>query len=329
MSAPTHATAVATSNIALVKYWGKRDEALNLPTTGSISVTLDALTTRTTVAFDPALPADDIALDGHPAGTPRMARFLDLVRDLAGVRTYARVQSRNDFPTGAGLASSASGFAALALACDAALGLGLDAPALSALARRGSGSAARSLLGGFAEMQPGSAADGHDAYAVALAPPDALPLVMLIAVTAAGPKAVGSTEGMRRTETTSPYHPAWVESTRRDLGRMRDAIAARDLEQVGHLAETNALRMHANMLAAEPALFYWNAATVAAIQTVHALRAAGTGAWITIDAGPQVKVICAPIDAATVEKALRAGPGVEQVLSARPGPGARLVEGTA
>jgi len=328
VSATRPATAVATSNIALVKYWGKRDLVLNLPATGSISVTLDALTTRTTVAFDDDLPSDAIELGGKAAGAgvTRIVRFLDLVRAQAGTTAHARVASENDFPTGAGLASSASGFAALALACDAALGLGLSTAELSVLARRGSGSAARSLIGGYAEMHVGQAADGHDAFASPLAPPERLPLALLVAVTTSAPKTVGSTEGMQRTEATSPYHPAWVASTTRDLDRMRAAILAGDLEAVGTLAEGNALRMHADMLASEPPLLYWNAATLAAMTTVHELRAAGTGTWFTIDAGPQVKAICAPEDADTVAAALAATPGVQQVLRAAPGPAARLVD---
>ena len=327
MSHARSATAVATSNIALVKYWGKRDLVLNLPATGSISVTLDALETRTTVTFNDA-PDDLIELGGTAsgAGTERVRRFLDLVRSLADTDARAHVVSHNDFPTGAGLASSASGFAALAVACDAALGLGLSQAELSVLARRGSGSAARSLVGGYAEMAAGEALDGSDAYATPLAPPEHLPLALLVAVTTSAPKAVGSTEGMQRTEATSPYHPAWVASTQRDLDRMRDAIRAADLEAVGSIAEGNALRMHADMLASEPPLLYWNAATLAAMQTVHALRADGTGAWFTIDAGPQVKVLCAPQDADAVATALAATTGVEQVLRAAPGPGAHLAE---
>ena len=328
MSNVATATAVATSNIALVKYWGKRDLALNLPATGSISVTLDALTTRTTVTFDDELDTDVIDVGGSTEGRgiDRVARFLDLVRETAGTKAQAHVVSLNDFPTGAGLASSASGFAALALACDGALGLGLSTPELSVLARRGSGSAARSLIGGYAEMHVGSAKDGSDAYASPLADPDHLPLALLVAVTTSAPKTVGSTEGMQRSEATSPYHPAWVTSTERDLERMRAAIEAADLEAVGVIAEGNALRMHADMFASEPPLVYWNTATMAAIQTVHALRAAGTGAWFTIDAGPQVKVLCAPDDADAVAAALEATPGVEQVLRAAPGPAAHLVE---
>ncbi len=322
------ATARATSNIALIKYWGKRDITFNLPATGSISVTLDGLATTTTVEFDEGCESDEILLNGAPAGDAgaRVTKFLDLVRAKYGVSAHARVETHNDFPTGAGLASSASGFAALALACNEALSLGLPTPALSALARRGSGSAARSLLGGFAEMLPGTSPDGADAYAVPLADPGHVPMNMLIAVTSSGPKKVGSTEGMQRTEETSPYHPAWVAATTQDLDAMRRAIADAVLEEIGTLAESNCLRMHASMLGARPPLLYWNSATVAAIHTVWGLRERGIGAWFTIDAGPQVKVICSPIDAKAVESALRNTPGVTDVILTAPGAGASIVE---
>ncbi len=331
MSTVRSASAVAPSNIALVKYWGKRDLELNLPATGSISVTLDTLLTHTTIAFDTALDTDEVTLNGEPAGTAgaRVARFLDLVRDLYGVREHARVETRNDFPTGAGLASSASGFAALAVACDAALELGLSTEQLSVLARRGSGSAARSLIGGFAEMHAGSADDGTDAYAVPLAPAEALPLRVLVAVTTREAKAVGSTEGMRLTEATSPFYGAWVDATREDLDALRAALRDGDLATVGQVAEGNCLRMHATMLGAEPGLLYWNAATVDVMHAVRALRAEGIGAWFTIDAGPQVKVLCEAEDEPHVRARLDTLAGVTAVLAAGPGPGARVVEASA
>ncbi|MDJ0974941.1 MAG: diphosphomevalonate decarboxylase [Planctomycetota bacterium] len=327
MHRPLTATAEATSNIALVKYWGKRDLALNLPRTGSISVTLDSLTTRTTVRFDDGLEADRIEFEGnHSArGTARIVRFLDLLRAQAETDLHAHVETQNNFPTAAGLASSASGFAALAVACDAALGLGLSDSELSILARRGSGSAARSIFGGYAEMRAGEEADGSDAYAVPIADPEHLPLTLLVAVTARGEKSIGSTEGMRRTETTSPFFEGWTRQVPKDLAAMRLAIRDADLEQVGVLAETNCLRMHAVALGAHPPLLYWNPTTVAAMQAVKELRGQGRGVWFTIDAGPQVKAICAPEDASHVARHLRAVPGVIEVLQAVPGPGARVV----
>lgn len=325
------ASARAGTNIALVKYWGKRDAALNLPATGSLSLTLGELGSETTVRFAPDAGGPDgrdrVTIGAAPADEPfaaRVRRFLNLVRARAGVTLPAEVITTNSVPTAAGLASSASGFAALALAATRAAGLTLTPAELSELARRGSGSAARSVFGGFVEMAAGLRPDGSDAVARQLLPAEAWDVCLVVAVAAHGPKAMGSTEAMERTARTSPYHPAWIASVPGDLADARAAIAARDLARLGAVAERSALRMHASAMAAVPAIIYWNATTVAAMAAVASLRAAGTGAWFTIDAGPHVKVLCAAADAITVEAALAAVPGVPRTIIATPGPGAAL-----
>jgi diphosphomevalonate decarboxylase len=324
------ATAVAGTNIALVKYWGKRDEALNLPATGSLSLTLDRLGTRTRVVFDGGDGARDrVTLDGAPAAekvAARVAAFLDRVRARAGIAARATVVTDNSVPTASGLASSASGFAALAVASARAAELDLTPAELSVLARLGSGSAARSIFGGFVEMARGTRADGSDAAARPLSEGDGWDVRLVVAITAAGEKALGSTVAMRRTAETSPYFEAWVRGVDGDLAAARAAIAARDLAALGVVAERSALRMHASALAADPPILYWNPATVAAMARVRALRSAGTAAFFTIDAGPHVKVLCAARDAETIATALGEVPGVLRTLSAAPGPGARLVE---
>jgi len=322
------ATAVAGTNIALVKYWGKRDEALNLPATGSLSLTLDRLGTRTRVAFDGGA-ADRVTLDGAPAGekfAARAAAFLDRVRARAGLTARATVETSNSVPTAAGLASSASGFAALALAATRAAGLELAPAELSELARLGSGSAARSIFGGFVEMARGARADGRDAVARPLDEGAGWDVRLVVAITAAGEKTIGSTAAMRQTAATSPYYEAWVRGVDGDLAAARAAIAARDLNALGAVAERSALRMHASAMAADPPILYWNPATLAAIATVRALRERGTAAFITIDAGPHVKVLCAAADAGGVAAALNGTAGVLRTLVAAPGPGARVVE---
>jgi diphosphomevalonate decarboxylase len=324
-------TVIAHSNIALVKYWGKRDEALNLPAAGSLSLTLGGLDTTTTVAFDAALDADEVTLNGALLGEgakrAKITRFLDRVRALAGMQTRARVISANAFPTGAGLASSASGFAALALAATRAAGLELDELQLSALARMGSGSAARSILGGYVEMLPGGVlADGSDCHAVQVAPPGHWDLRCVIAVCAVGEKSLGSTDAMNKTARTSPYYDAWVKDVPGAIEAARAAILDRDLSTLASVAEASCLRMHACALAADPGILYWNGATV---QALHAIRDArmstGLEAFFTIDAGPHVKVFCQPKDVAAVEVLLRAVPGVRDVLHAHVGGPARLV----
>src|SRR5205809_700080 len=224
MAAPA-TTARANVNLALVKYWGKRDRALNLPATGSISLTLDGLSVEASVAFGGG-EADRVEIDGAEAAGDealRVARFLDLVRAEAGRRERALVTTRSTVPRGVGLASSAAAFAALALAASRAAGIVLDPPALSALARRGSGSAARSIFGGFVEWRRGERPDGRDSVAEPLAPPDFWDVRVVVAVTSSAPKAVSSRAGMERAA-TSPFYPAWVAGAEADLAEALRAV---------------------------------------------------------------------------------------------------------
>ncbi len=319
-------TARACANIALVKYWGKRDAALNLPAAGSLSLTLAALVTETTVTFDAALERDMLELDGAPAPADRVSPFLDLVRAQANVTTRARVVSRNHFPTASGLASSASGYAALALAASRAAGLSLDTRELSILARKGSGSAARSIFGGFVRMHAGARADGTDAFAEPLASPPADRLLgavrMVIAIVGGGaPKAHGSRDAMDHTAATSPYYASWIAQVPKDLAAAEAALAAGDLQALGELAEANALAMHASAIAARPGVIYWQPATLAALAAVRDLRAQGRAAWATMDAGPHVKVLTSANDADAVARALAGVHGVtETIISTSGGP---------
>ena len=322
------AIAHAHANVALVKYWGKRDAALNLPATGSLSVTLDALRTRTRVRFDATLRGDELHLDGrtHAPAPERVRVCLDLVRQHAGVNVPARVDSDNDFPTGAGLASSSSGFAALVVASAGALGLDLLPRELSRIARRGSGSAARSIFGGFVEMSAGVRADGADAHASPLLRAADWPLAVVIAITSRQAKPVGSSEGMELTRTTSPFYAAWVAGTIDDLAEARDAIARRDFAALAAVSERNCLRMHAAMLGSRPPLVYMNGATLDCLHAIRALRDdEGCATFFTVDAGPQVKAVCLPADAPRVAEALRNVAGVERVITSSLGEGARTV----
>jgi diphosphomevalonate decarboxylase len=316
------ATATACANIALVKYWGKRDAALNLPAAGSLSLTLGALVTTTMVRFDPALAADAFALDGVAADAGKVTAFLDLVRAQAGVTTRARVDSRNAFPTASGLASSASGFAALAVAATRAAGLALDPRALSALARRGSGSAARSIHGGLVRMHAGTCADGTDAVATPLAAPARFvaDLRMIVAVVGGGArKAHASRDAMAHCAATSPLYAGWLASVPGDLAAAEAAIAAGDLARLGEVTEASALAMHAAAIASRPAIVYWQPPTLAALAAVQALRAAGTPAWATMDAGPHVKVLTDAAHAERVTQAMAAVPGVTGTITSAAG----------
>lgn len=321
-------TALAHANIALVKYWGKRDATLNLPAVGSISMTLEALATRTSVDFRSDLPGDVLFLNGRQAEArqaQRVSAFLDLFRREAGITAAAEVISENNFPTGAGLASSASGFAALALAAGAAADLHLSPTRLSELARRGSGSAARSIYGGFVEMKTGERPDGSDAVAVQLQDAAYWPLAMLILITSDAEKELGSTEGMNRTARTSPYYPAWIASSAGDLAAMREAIAGKDFQRLGEIAEFSCFKMHGLALSADPAILYWNDLSVTLIHEVRRLRRQGYGAYVTMDAGPQVKVICLPEDAPKLQQQLGQIAGIQRILPTAIGGDARLI----
>jgi diphosphomevalonate decarboxylase len=320
------ARARAGANFALVKYWGKADARLNVPAVGSISITLDRLYTETTVELAAGAASDELLLNGvrRDEDLPKISACLDLLRRKAGSAQRVRVSSRNNFPTGAGLASSASGFAALVRAAEAAFGLTLSPRERSILARQGSGSAARSIFGGFVEMHAGTAPDGSDSFAEPLLDGADWPLEVVIAVTAKGAKEIGSRSGMTRSATSSPYYAAWVAEQPPDLAAGRKAIRARDFAPLAELAEHNCLKMHAAALAARPPLVYWNGATVECLHTVRRLRAHGVPVFFTIDAGPQLKAVCAPGARATVENALRDVPGVLELLPSALGPGAEL-----
>jgi len=321
------ATARAHSNIALVKYWGKRDAELNIPAVGSISMTLSGFHTTTTIT-EHDLDEDIVFLDGSPAPsamTERTARYLDLLRKRTGVARRIRTETTNNFPTASGLASSASGFAALATAFNAAFDLGLDPRRLGILARLGSGSAPRSLFAGFVEMLAGRNEDGEDAFAVPLAPQDHWDIRLLVAVNGSATKKVGSTKGMERTRETSPYWDAWIATHAKDLDAARRAIRDRNFELLGKTAEADALAMHAAIMASRPSVLYWNPTTLECIRTVFDLRESGVPCYLTIDAGPHVKVLALPEHSDQVAKRLREINGVAGVYPHRPGPGAAII----
>ena len=311
---PDRATATAHPNIALVKYWGKRPGPGNVPATPSLSVTLDALTTTTTAHV---ATVDRIVLDGAPVADPKIEAFLRALRADFDIPPVA-VTSSSDFPAGCGLASSASGFAALITAIDGALRLGLGRDERSEWARRGSGSAARSLVGGIGTLSE----SGGRWLARELLAADAWPLRIVIGVTSRKRKAVGSTEGMERSRATSPFYAAWVNSTATDFADAERAVIERDFDALGRIAEGSCLKMHALMLSSDPALLYWNGATVECLHRIRALRAAGTDVFFTVDAGPQVKAVCTPPAERAVRDALATVPGVEEVLVSGLGAGA-------
>ncbi|HEX5786726.1 MAG TPA: diphosphomevalonate decarboxylase [Woeseiaceae bacterium] len=332
------ATARAQPNIALVKYWGKRDTAENLPAVDSLSLTLDELYTDMRVRFDASLAADELTVNGAPQARllPRVSRCLDAVGGRG--RPAAAIESRTNFPVGAGLASSAAAFAALVVAAAAAIGRDADTGELASLAGRASGSAARSLYPGVVLLERDGGAPGSrdkvgdslsskgDVRVTSILAPAEWALRVVAAVTETKPKSRGSGEAMEISRSTSPFYRRWVDEQPRDLEAALAAVAARDLAALGRVAEHNCLKMHSVMWTSRPALVYWNAATVGCLETVRRLQAEGVDVFFTIDAGPQVKAVCTAGSEPLVRAALAATPGVETVLSSGLGAGARVTE---
>lgn len=332
------ATAVAPANIAFIKYWGVQDAALTLPFNGSISMNLDRCLTTTTVTFDPDRHDDEVELTLYGqspqvvGGTQRqrVATHLDRLRSMAGVSWRAQVQSQNNFPSDAGIASSAAAFAALTLAATSALGMDIDERELSRLSRlSGSGSASRSVPTGFVEWQvPDGPFDpalwDKQSFSFSLAPPEHWLLADVVAVVEPGAKKIGSAEN-HKLATTSPYFAVRLAELSARLAATRDAISRRDLALLGETMEADAVSMHAVCMTSRPASFYWNAGTMAVIHAVRNGRAEGLAAYFTIDAGANVHVICASADQDVVEARLRALPEVQFTIANQAGAGARLI----
>lgn len=319
------ATSVACANIAFIKYWGNRNNDLRLPSNGSISMNLDGLFTRTTVSFQPSLPFDELIINGHEVagkGLTRVSYILDLVREMAGFNMNAEVMSENNFPAGAGIASSAAAFAALALASSRAAGLTLSEAKLSRLARRGSGSASRSIPSGFVEWKMGTG--DEDCVAVSIAPPEHWDLVDCVAIVNASHKKTGSTEG-HALAWTSPLQAGRIADATRRLDICRNAILQKDFDAFANIIEHDSDMMHSVMMTSNPPLMYWQSATVGIFHEVRAWRASGLPTGYTVDAGANVHVICLKDSAKEVEKRLRELPGVSNVLVAGVGDAAKLV----
>ncbi len=317
---------MAHPNLAFIKYWGNRDAALRIPANGSISMNLDGLFTRTTVSFQPSLPFDELIVNGQEvtgAGLQRVGMVLDVVRGMAGMDDRAEVVSENNFPSSAGIASSASAFAALALAASRAAGLELSEGELSRLARRGSGSACRSIPAGFVEWQAGTG--DEDSFARSIAAPEHWDLADCIALVSTERKKTASTDG-HALAATSPLQSARVADAARRLDICRRAILERDFEALAAIVELDSDMMHAVMMTSTPPLHYWQPASMAVMLAVRRWRAEGLPVCYSVDAGPNVHVICTTSVINEVESRLRHLDGVKDVLRAGVGGPARLVE---
>lgn len=322
------ATATAHPNIALVKYWGKRDEKLVLPHQSSLSVTIAPFQVTTTVHFGAG--AEQVMLNGQPARERERERILSTIALARAAARHSlgrvRIDSVGNFPAGAGLASSAAAFAALALAARAAAGLPWNERGCSILARQGSGSACRSIRGGVCVWHRGKRRDGADSFAEQIFPERHWPsLRLLSALLMRGEKEVSSREGMRRSVETSPFYSAWVADAEAEVARATARIAARDLRGLGEIAERNAWRMHAVALSADPSLCYFAPGTVALIDQLRRERKRGLPAWFTLDAGPNPFLLTDAEHEADVEEVARSC-GALEVTKCTVGGDARLVD---
>jgi len=316
------AAAQAQPNFALIKYWGKKDLDSNLPAVGSLSITLDSLWTRMTVEYSDDFGEDRLQVNGRSDQPmlPRIVHCLDLVAGKG--RSPAMVHSQSNFPIGAGLASSASAFAALVVAAEAAAGGSRGTLPLARLAGRASGSAARSLFGGFAEL---TVIDEVIEVEQLLAHHD-WPLQVIVALTAETAKPLGSGDGMIRSAATSPFYSSWVGQQEQDLTTAHAAVMTRNFDKLAAVAEHNCLKMHSVMWTSRPPIVYWNRSTLSCMETVRDLQNDGHAVFFTIDAGPQLKAVCLPDAATAVAAALAETPGVIRVMQSGLGPGARLLE---
>lgn len=328
------ATAEATANIAVVKYWGKRDEKLILPMESSLSFTMDEqLRTRTTVMFSPQLEEDEFWLNGQEIDlddkdTAERLQQLEVIRQRAGLKDKARIVSLNCFPTAAGFASSAAGLAALAVAASRAAGLSLSSSELSILARLGSGSACRSVLGGFVEWRKGERSDGSDSYAVQVAPASHWPeLRNVIAVVDAGRKKVSSRAGMKQTVATSVLYKARLAYLPQLTGEMKRAVLAKDFAKFGELTMRESSNMHSVMLDTWPPIMYLNDWSKEIIHAVHAYnqQASKIRAAYTFDAGPNAHIYTTEDQVEGVKKMLSSIDGVRKIIVCKVGEGPRLL----
>lgn len=319
-------TAVSPANIAFIKYWGKRDSKLNIPYNDSISMNLDSCFTKTTTEFDSKLNEDKVFIGGEKVvgeKKDRVVKILNLIRKMAGIKTFASVESENNFPTGAGIASSASGFSALALSASKAAGLNLSQKDLSRLARMGSGSACRSIPAGFSYWKKGT--NDKTSYAFQIAPPDFWDLRDIIAVTSSSSKKTSSTEG-HELATTSPYFEKRIQRIGKRTFRLKNALLNKDFVKFGELLEEEAIDLHTMAMTSHPPVFYWNSGTLGVMQKVFELREKGTACYFTMDAGPNVHVICQGKDEHAICSAIKKLPLVQKIITNKVGKGARIIK---
>lgn len=322
------ATAIAPSNIAFTKYWGRKDEILRLPENGSVSMCLSNLLTITTVEFSLAYKQDEISINGEgpPAGgeaeeTDRVIKHLDRVRKIANTDLKAKMVSENNFPSGTGLSSSASGFAAFSLAASKAAGLDLLEKELSILARQGAGSACRSIPSGFVEWLDGDSSE--TSYAVQIFPPDHWAIADVVAVVSEGKKEVPTSAGHTQAQ-SSPFMQLRLSRMKEKNELVKKLIKEKNFKEFGELTEAEALELHAIMLTQRPHLIYWTTGTLEIMKLTSHWRTGGLPVYFTINTGQDIHLICEAENIKKVQAKLKELDFVKEIIVNIPGEGARL-----
>lgn len=319
------ATAKSPANIAFIKFWGKKNPNINIPFNNSISMNLSACFTLTTVEFSERFKKDAVLINGERmegSRQQRVTQILDIVRKKAKLKYFAKVSSKNNFPSDAGIASSASGFSALALAASSAAGLALSQKELSILARLGSGSASRSITDGFSEWKAGKS--NNTSYAVSIAKPGFWDLRDLVAVVSSGVKKSSSTEGHSVAQ-TSPYFKTRQICLKKRKRDIKKALLKKDFSIFGRLLEEEAIDLHVMAMTSNPPIYYWNGGTVEVMTAVREMRDDGLECYFTMDAGPNVHVICLGKNEKKIIKRIKKVKGVKTVISNKAAEGARII----
>ncbi|MBI3033195.1 diphosphomevalonate decarboxylase [Candidatus Woesearchaeota archaeon] len=328
------ATSRAHPNIALIKYWGKRNNELILPFTNSLSVTLDNLETVTTVDFSSIYREDLVILNEvellSNSTSFKIIHHIDLIWDFLMNRPrdiFVKVVSKNNFPTAAGFASSSSGIAALTYATILALHGELSWSQISLLARRGSGSACRSVYGGFVEWHAGKEHDGRDSYATKVHSEYYWPdFRMLVIVLSSQPKYISSREAMAVSVKTSPLFPSWIIRCERDIIDLKKALDLKAFSMLGKIAEENSLAMHAVMEASQPSIIYHTSETQIIISAIQSLRRTGLNCYLTSDAGSNIQIIALHKDISSILESLKQYPFIQKIITCGVGKGVEQIK---
>lgn len=318
------ATAIGPSNIAFIKYWGKKDEVLRLPENGSLSMNLSNLFTTTTVEFSKSYTEDYIEINSISESNEgsRAVKHLDRIRSLAKITEKAKVITNNNFPTGTGLSSSASGFAALTVAAAKAAGLELSEKELSILARQGSGSACRSIPDGFVEWLDGNTSD--TSFALSIFPPDYFEIVDVVTVVSTDKKFLATSEGQQSAR-TSPFFEKRLDLIKNKIDRVKKAIEDKNFSEFGELIETEALEFHLILFTSNPPLFYWTPETVRLMKFVQKIRSEGLECYFTINTGQDIHLIVQEKDLNALKDRLKKVAEIKNIIVNSPANGTRVV----